>query len=83
MTNYPETEQVCFLKANINYTEIVLVDGNTILSSKTLKKVLCEYYKNFLRVNRGIAINPTMIQEKKGNQVKINNQMFTISRRRL
>ncbi|WP_394995605.1 LytTR family transcriptional regulator DNA-binding domain-containing protein [Emticicia sp.] len=83
MTKYPEINEVKYLKANINYTEIMLLDGKIIISGYTLKKVIKSHYQNFLRINRSIAINPKMIEHKEGNQIKVNNQIFTISRRRL
>lgn len=83
MTKYPKFNEVEYLKANINYTEIMLIDGTKIISGYTLKKVIKSHYQNFLRINRSVAINPEMIESKEGNQIKANNQIFTISRRRL
>ncbi len=83
MIKYPKKCEVEYLKANINYTEIILINGTKIISSYTLKKIIKSHYESFLRINRSIAINPEMISEKKENKVKVNNQIFTISRRRL
>lgn len=83
MTNFPAASEVEFLKANINYTEIFRVDGKKILIGYTLKKVIEIRYQNFVRINRSIAVNPAMISDRAGNQIKLTNQTFTISRRRL
>lgn len=83
MTNFPDANDVEYLRAEINYTVIVRLDGKKIISGYNIKKVMELHYKDFLRINRAIAVNPAMISEKKENQIKLINQTFTISRRRL
>lgn len=83
MTIYPAKNEVAYLKANINYTDIMLIDGRKVISGYTLKKVINSHYQDFIRINKSIAINPTMISQKVDNQVTLINQTFTISRRRL
>ena len=51
-------EQILFLQADTNYTQIFLVCGRTLLSGFNLKKYE-EFFEreNFLRVNRSYLIN--------------------------
>jgi DNA-binding LytR/AlgR family response regulator len=82
MTIYPDANEVEYLRASTNYTVIVLVDGKNVMSGYNLKKVMQLHYQDFIRVNRAIAVNPAMISEKTEKQIKLTNQIFTISRRR-
>lgn len=82
MMKFPKFEQVKILKANINYTEIILFDNKTIISGYTLKLVLERHYKSFVRVNRSIAINPTIIQDKTNTTITFDNQTLNIPRRK-
>jgi two-component system LytT family response regulator len=56
-------EQILFLQADTNYTQIFLSCGKTLISGFNLKKYEdffeCE---NFLRVNRSYLINRTYIK---------------------
>lgn len=51
--------EILYLESNINYTQIYLVNGQTFLSSTTLKiienRLLAHH--NFMRVNHGCIIN--------------------------
>ncbi len=74
------------LKADINYTEVHLDDGRTLISSITLgvlEKRLQDY--SFFRPNRSVVVNlDYMVEyEEASAQIKMeNNEIFKISRRR-
>lgn len=55
-------EEILFLRADTNYTQIFLVCGRTLLSGFNLKKYE-EFFEqeNFLRVNRSYLINRNYI----------------------
>lgn len=74
------------LKAEINYTQIYLEDGSTLLSSITLgvlEKRLHDF--PFFRPNRSVLLNLDYVVdfEAASAQIKMkNNETFKISRRR-
>jgi two-component system LytT family response regulator len=74
------------LKADINYTHILLEDGSTILSSRTLglfEKRLYSY--SFFRPNRSVIINLDYMAsfQKDSFTIKMeNDELINISRRR-
>lgn len=84
--------QILMLKADVNYTEIFLVDGTKILSSTTMgiiEKRLEGY--NFFRINRSTVVNThyvTRTKHKKEDGVVISfslngfPKILKISRRR-
>ncbi|RYU97451.1 LytTR family DNA-binding domain-containing protein [Emticicia agri] len=56
-------EQILFLQADINYTQIFLSCGRTLISGFNLKKYENFFeQENFLRVNRSYLINRDCIQ---------------------
>jgi DNA-binding LytR/AlgR family response regulator len=79
-------KNILLLRAEINYTKILLDDGSTLLSSitlGTLQKRLQNF--SFFRPNRSVIINlEYMIEFKEATaQIKMeNDEVFIISRRR-
>lgn len=81
---------ILMLKADVNYTEVFLMDGSKILSSTTLgtiEKRLDGF--NFFRVNRSTIVNinylgkvQTATLEMKGQNSQ-NTHQIKISRRRV
>lgn len=56
-------EQILFLQADTNYTQIFLVCGRTLLSGFNLKKYEDFFeQENFVRVNRSYLINRIYIR---------------------
>ena len=81
MIKYPIESEVFYLKANSNYTEINTKE-NSIMVAYSMSFVIKNKYKNFVRVNHQIAVNPQFIENKTKNTVLVNNQLFNISRRK-
>lgn len=56
---YLDPQDILHLESDINYTQILLTDGNKILSSTTLKKIESRLlpFKNFVRINRQSIVN--------------------------
>lgn len=84
-----DLENISFIRAVRNYSEVVTSDNQVILSSKTLSdyEVLLQAYPNFLRINKGILINiHHMIQYSKGVEcvitMKHGKEDFEVSRRK-
>lgn len=79
-------ENILLLKADINYTEVHMDDGRTLISSITLgilEKRLQDFA--FFRPNRSVVINLNYVVEfeESSAQIKMgNNEIFKISRRR-
>lgn len=79
-------QNILLLKADINYTEVHLDDGRTLISSITLgilEKRLQDF--SFFRPNRSVVVNLDYMvaYEEASAQIKMeNNQSFKISRRR-
>ena len=48
-TNYPESNEILFLRGDINYTEFHLVNGRKVVSSFTLLRYE-EKFEGFVRV---------------------------------
>lgn len=80
------SSEILMLKADINYTHILLEDGSTILSSRTLgifEKRLYSY--SFFRPNRSVIINLNYMAsfQKESFTIKMDNdELIIISRRR-
>lgn len=84
--NYPKSNEILFLRGDINYTEFHLVDGKMIVSSFTLKKHE-EYLVGFLRVSKKHLVNPDFVRKVEHNQGKKhiemqNGTVISIARRR-
>jgi DNA-binding LytR/AlgR family response regulator len=77
---------ILLLKAEVNYTQVYLEDGSSILSSITLGTLAKRLDKHpFFRPNRSVLINLEYMAsfEKESAQIKMeNNEVFKISRRR-
>ncbi|GAB2639323.1 hypothetical protein GCM10027035_36340 [Emticicia sediminis] len=79
-------KNIRLLKAEINYTQIYLEDGSTLLSSITLgilEKRLQDF--SFFRPNRSVLINLDYVVDFEATSSQIimeNRQTFKISRRR-
>jgi len=77
---------ILFMKADCNYTEVYLNNGNMILSATTLGSLAkrlpaCQ----FIRPNRSILVNlDFMIEyERRGATIRLNNNdVIQVSRRR-
>ena len=81
--NYIDIENIVHLKADGNYTNIVLKDGKNLISSKVLKhydQLLSNY--GFLRVHRSNMINLNYVKEFRhkygGSIVLKNNEVIGI-----
>ena len=83
------SEDIIYLRADINYTEYRLNTGAKLVSGFTLKKHQDrEEYKHFIRINRSYLLNPKYIKEviEIGSikMVKlIDGTLVKVSRRRL
>ncbi len=79
-------KNIRLLKAEINYTQIYLEDGSTLLSSitlGTLEKRLQDF--PFFRPNRSVLINLDYVIDFEATSAQIkmkNNETYKISRRR-
>jgi len=84
--NYPQSNEILFLRGDINYTEFHLVDGKKMLSSFTLLRHQ-EKLENFIRVSKKHLINPKYIAEIESiNGIKHiymqTGEKITVARRR-
>ncbi|RFS13558.1 LytTR family DNA-binding domain-containing protein [Emticicia sp. C21] len=79
-------EQILFLQADINYTQIFLSCGRTLLSGFTLKKYEDFFeQENFLRVHRSYLINRNHIHHYDSSSSNIylsDGTVIGVSRRR-
>ena len=85
--NYPQSNEILFLKGDINYTEFHLVDGKKIVSSSTLLKHQ-EKLISFIRVSKSHLVNPVFVKnmEHQGAYAQIellNGNHLKVSRRRI
>lgn len=57
-------EEIQHLESDLNYTLISLINGKTILSSTTLKKIESRLvsFKNFVRVNKSAIVNLDFVE---------------------
>lgn len=78
------TDEIIILKSLINYTEIFLKTGETIVVSVTLG-ILQERLRDdklFIRPNRQTVVNLRYLQSYNNTSLTISNQKIQISRRR-
>ncbi|MCP9766432.1 LytTR family transcriptional regulator [Lacihabitans sp. LS3-19] len=78
-------QDILYLKSDINYTRVLLVNGQIFLSSTTLKIIESRLAPttDFLRINRGIVINIKHVKAFQNSEVElINHESFVVSRRR-
>lgn len=82
------SQDIIYLKADINYTEFFMNDGRKFTSSSTLKRHQAdERLKDFLRVNKSYLVNRRYIDECRddatGNRIYLTNgDEIRVSRRR-
>lgn len=81
------TSEIMFLSADINYSEIYLINGKKMLSSTTLLKHE-ENFDSFIRVSKKYLVNPDYVSgyELQGKFMEIkmrNGDHMTVSRRRV
>lgn len=78
--------EVIMLRADINYTEIHLANGQTIVLAKTLKKLQDDFYPfGFFRINKSNVINLkylSRIFDDYAYVVLKNEEELSVSRRR-
>ena len=84
-----DIDEICFIQAVRNYSEIITEDNQRLLSTKTLSNYedLFSQHPNFLRINKSILININYIKEyTKGSvcfiTVKNYEQEMEVSRRK-
>jgi two-component system LytT family response regulator len=82
-----KSSNILMLKADINYTHILMEDGSTVLSSRTLgifERRLFNY--SFFRPNRSVIINLNYMVDfqKEESTIRMgNDESIIISRRRV
>ncbi|GAB3519997.1 LytR/AlgR family response regulator transcription factor [Emticicia fontis] len=79
--------EVLFLKADVNYTEIFLQDGERFIVSKTLKELEKRFINyNFFRTHKSYMVNLKFVtgyQIHEGLMVKVQDEhQLSLSRRR-
>lgn len=86
---YPQSQEIAYLKADINYTIFYLQNGRKLVSSTTLKHHEAQtQLVGFLRVNKSHLLNPDFIRSisKVGKKVTvklIDGNEVRVSRRKL
>jgi DNA-binding LytR/AlgR family response regulator len=85
--NYPQSNEILFLRGDINYTEFHLVDGKKMVSSFTLLRHQ-EKLGGFIRVSKNHLVNPDFVKglEHSGNYAQVelvNGNLLKVSRRRI
>jgi DNA-binding LytR/AlgR family response regulator len=84
--NYPQSNEILFLRGDINYTEFHLVDGKKVVSSTTLLRHQ-ERLDGFLRVSRKHLVNLNYVDDiktVKGKRYLLmqNKEEILVARRR-
>jgi DNA-binding LytR/AlgR family response regulator len=82
---YVRPEDMIHLESDLNYTLILLKDGERILSSTTLKIIETRLhpFKNFVRINRQSVINLDWVEAIENNVCMLpGNLNIAFSRRR-
>ena len=84
-----DLDNISYIRAVRNYSEVITEDNQQIISSKTLSdyEVLLQSYPNFLRINKSVLINiHHLIHYSKGAEciirMKHGNEDFEVSRRK-
>lgn len=81
-------KEVVLFKADVNYTEIYLQNGECVITSKTLKELEKQFLENtnFVRTHKSFMINLAHVvsfQVNEGMTIKLtNNEVASLSRRR-
>ncbi|PLK44649.1 LytTR family DNA-binding domain-containing protein [Emticicia sp. TH156] len=82
------SQDIVYLKADINYTEFYMVDGKKILSTSTLKHHEAdERLKDFLRVSKSYLVNKLYIGQYRAHHKDVriyltNGYEIKVARRR-
>ncbi len=84
---YPQSNDILYLRGDINYTEFHLVDGKKIVSSSTLLKHQ-EKLISFIRVSKSHLVNPVFVkvlmhQGCYASIILTDGSEFKVSRRRI
>lgn len=86
-TEQIDPSEIIFLKAEINYTSIILTHKK-ILSSRTLK-IMMERLNSalFVKISRGVVVNKNFVKAYNNDKLDAyvtlaNNETFAISRKR-
>lgn len=84
-----DIDEICYIQASRNYSEIITESNQRLLSTKTLSdyEELLSNHTNFLRINKSILVNINYIKEyTKGSSclimVKNNDVEMEVSRRK-
>lgn len=86
---YPQSQEIAYLKADINYTVFYLQNGRKLVSSTTLKQHQSQpQLMRFLRVNKSHLLNPDFIksiskQGKNATVKLIDGSEVRVSRRKI
>lgn len=78
-------DQLLHLQSELNYTMIFLTNGQTFLSSTTLKTIEQRLYKfkHFIRINRQSIVNANFLSVDNDLSIVLpNNQKLQFSRRK-
>jgi DNA-binding LytR/AlgR family response regulator len=82
-----DQSEIIFLKADINYTKVILAD-KSFTSSRTLK-IVSQWLNSelFVKINRGVVVNKNFIKTFNNDKLNAfvtltNNETFAISRNR-
>ncbi|UBM60078.1 LytTR family transcriptional regulator DNA-binding domain-containing protein [Marinilongibacter aquaticus] len=85
---YVSPKQIVLLRADANYTEVVLASGEQIIVSKTLKEMEKSFnFPNFFRTHKSYMVNLEHIDSVQRNGIRNritlkNNINADVSRRR-
>lgn len=85
----PNSNEITYLEADINYTIFHLKNGDTFVASFTLKKYETDNnLAGFLRVHKSFLLNPTFIKhyEQQGKKATIQlstGKILKVSRRKI
>lgn len=84
-----DIDQISYIQADRNYSEVITSDNERLVSSKTLLdyEQLFQHYTHFLRINKSVIINVRFIQEyTKGSTcfiyMKNGSEELEVSRRK-
>jgi DNA-binding LytR/AlgR family response regulator len=77
-------DEVIMLKADVNYTTVHLISGQSLIVATTLKKLEERFSAfSFVRMNKTYMVNVHFIIEEQENALKMSNlQTIIFSRRR-
>lgn len=82
---YLAPHEILHLESDLNYTQILLVNGKKILSSTTLKTIenRLSPFKNFVRINRQSIVNLDLVVRIESTAIVLpGERKIVFSRRR-